>query len=98
MERGRPLPVVSTEVKLDCGLQLELAGEDKVVVEVQAIERLTSIQCQLLSYLRVCGNSVGLIINFPVRLLTNSVKGIVNEFPDSARSAVRKKAENRSDL
>jgi len=98
VERGRPLPVVSTEVKLDCGLQLELAGEDKVVVEVQAIERLTSIQCQLLSYLRVCGNSVGLIINFPVRLLTNSVKGIVNEFPDSARSAVRKKAENRSDL
>ena len=53
---------------------------------------------QLLSYLRVCGNSVGLIINFPVRLLTNSLKGIVNEFPDSARSAVRKKAENRSDL
>jgi hypothetical protein len=41
---------------------------------------------------------MGLIINFPVRLLTNSLKGIVNEFPDSARSAVRKKAENRSDL
>ena len=43
---GRPLPVVvSTEVKLDCGLQLELAVEDKVIVEVQAIERLTPIQC-----------------------------------------------------
>jgi len=39
-----------------------------------------------------------LIINFPVRLLKNSLKAMVNEFPDSARSAVSKKAENRSEL
>jgi GxxExxY protein len=73
--------------------------EDKVIVEVQAIERLTPIHdAQLLFYLRVGGKSVGLIINFPVRLLNNSLKGIVNEFPDSACSAVSKKAENSSEL
>jgi GxxExxY protein len=59
--------------------------EDKVIVEVKAIERLAPIHdAQLLSHLRVCGKSVGLIINFSVRLLT--------------RSAVSKKAENSSDL
>ena len=99
MERQKPLPVVSTDVKLDCGHRLDLAVEDKIIVEVQAIERLTPIHdAQLLSYLRVCGKSAGLVINFPVRLLKNSLKGIVNEFPDSARSAASKKAENSSDL
>jgi hypothetical protein len=53
---------------------------------------------QLLSYLRISGESVGLIINFPVRLAKNGLNRIVNEFPDSARSAVSKKAENGSDL
>ncbi len=99
MERQKPLPVVSTDVKLDCGHRLDLAVEDKLIVEVQAIEPLPPIHdAQLLSRLRLCGKSVGLIINFPVRLLKNSLKGIVNEFPDSARSAVSKKAENGSDL
>ena len=99
VERQKPLPVVSTDVKLDCGHRLDLAVEDKIIVEVQAIERLTPIHdAQLLSYLRVCGKSAGLVINFPVRLLKNSLKGIVNEFPDSARSAASKKAENSSDL
>jgi hypothetical protein len=49
-------------------------------------------------YLRVSGKSVGLIINFPVRLLNNGLKRVVNEFPDPARSAVSKKAENSSDI
>jgi GxxExxY protein len=93
VERQKPLPVVSTNVKLDCGHRLDLVVEDKVIVEVQAIERLTpSHDAQLLSCLRVCGTNLGLIINFPVGLLKNSLKGIVNEFPDSARSAVSKES------
>jgi GxxExxY protein len=56
----------------------------QALVEVKAIERLAPIHdAQLLSHLRVGGKSVGLIINFPVRL---------------TRSAVSKKAENSSDL
>jgi GxxExxY protein len=99
VERQKPLPVVSTVVKPYCGPRPDRVVEDKVIVEVQAIERLTPIHdAQLLSYLRVWGKSVGLIINFAVRLLQNSLKGIVNEFPDWARPAVSKKAENSSDL
>jgi len=50
VERQKALPGVSTEVKPDCGDRLDRAGEDKLMVEVQAIERLTPIHdAQLLS-------------------------------------------------
>jgi hypothetical protein len=56
--------------------------EDKVIVEVKASERLAPLhEAQLRFYLRVSGKSVGLIINFPVRLLKNGLQRIVNEFP-----------------
>ena len=101
VERQQPLPVVDKDGKLDCGHRLDLVAEDedKVIVEVKAIERLAPIHdAQRLSYLRASGKSVGLIINFPVRLQNNGLQRIVNEFPDSARSAVSKEAENGSDL
>ncbi len=61
----------------------------KVVVEIKAVEQLAPIHdAQLLSYLRLSGKSVGLLINFHVRVLKNGLKRIVNEFPDSAFSAI----------
>jgi len=98
VEQQKPLPVVHKDVKLDCGYRLDLVVEGQVIVEVKAIERLAPIpDAQLLSHPRVSGESVGLIIHFPVRLLKNGHKRIVNEVPDSARSASNK-AENSSDL
>jgi len=79
--------VVYKDVKLDCGYRLDLVVEDKVIVDVKAVERLAPIHdAQLLAYLRVSSESVGLIINFAVRPLKNGLQRIVNEFPDSARS------------
>ena len=99
VERQKPLPVVYTDVKFDCGVRLDLVveAEDKVMVEVKAIERRAPIRdAQLLSYLRVSSKSVGLIINFPARLLKNGLKRI--ELSDSGRAAVSKKAENSPDI
>jgi GxxExxY protein len=94
VERQKPLPVVYKDGKLDCGHRLDLVVEDKVIVEVKAIERLAPIHdAQRLSYPRVSGQSVGLIINFPVRLQNNGLQRIVNEFPDSARSAASRNGE-----
>jgi GxxExxY protein len=99
VERQKPLPVVYKDGKLDCGHRLDLVVEDKVIVQVKAIHRLSPIHdAQRLSYLRVSGKSVGLIINFPVRVQNNGLQKIVNDFPDSARSAVSKEAENGSDI
>lgn len=73
-------------MKLDCGYRLDLVVEDSVVVEIKAIDQLAPIHdAQLLSYLRLSGRRVGLLINFHVRVLKNGLKRIVNDFPDSAR-------------
>jgi hypothetical protein len=62
--------------------------EDSVILEIKAIQELAPIHdAQLLSYLRLSGKNVGLIINFHVRVLKDGLKRVVNEFPDSAFSA-----------
>jgi len=88
VEEQKPLPVVYKDVKLDCGYRLDLLVENEIVVEIKALEQLAPIHdAQLLSYLRLSGKCVGLLINFHVRVLKHGLKRIVNEFPDSAISA-----------
>jgi GxxExxY protein len=80
--------VIYKDVQLDCGCRLDLVVEDSVIVEIKAIEQLAPLDtAQLISYLRLSNLRVGLLMNFHVRLLTNGVKRIVNDFPDSAVSA-----------
>ncbi len=96
IEQQRLLPVVYKDVKLDCGYRLDIVVEDAIILEIKAIEQLAPIHdAQLLSYLRISGMKVGLLMNFHVRVLKNGLKRIVNEFPDSAfsaSSAVKKNA------
>ncbi len=88
IEQQKRLPVIYKDVKLDCGYRLDLVVEDSVVVEIKAVDQLAPIHdAQLLSYLRLSGKRVGLLINFHVRVLKNGLKRIVNEFLDSARAA-----------
>jgi len=91
------LPVVYRDVKLDCGYRLDLVVEDSVVVEIKAVDQLAPIHdAQLLSYLRLSGMRVGLLINFHVRVLKNGLKRIVNDFPDSARSMAKLTKDEKS--
>jgi GxxExxY protein len=84
----KPLPVVYRAVKLDCGYRLDLLVEGCVIVEVKAVDALLPIhQAQLLSYLRLAGLRTGLLLNFHVQVLKQGIKRVVNDFPDSARSA-----------
>jgi len=64
---------------LSAPLRLDLLVNDLVVVEIKAVERLLKIhEAQLLSYLRLSDKRLGLLINFNSRVLTESVKRIVN--------------------
>ena len=95
VEQQKPLPVVYKGIVLDCGYRLDLVVEDSVIVELKAVEQLAPIfEAQLLSYLRLTGKKVGLLINFHVAVLKNGVTRLVNEFPDdkafSANSASRR--------
>jgi GxxExxY protein len=87
VEQQKPLPLLYQEVRLDCGYRLDLLVEGEVIVEIKATDGLAPIhEAQLLSYLKLSGCRVGLLINFNVTVLKEGIRRIVNEFPDSLRS------------
>lgn len=68
---------------MDCGYRVDLLVEGKVIVEIKAIERLEPIhEAQLLSYLKLSGCKVGLLINFNVKILKSGIRRFVNELRD----------------
>ena len=83
-ERQKPLPFVYGNVKLACAYRMDLVVEGSVVVEVKAVAKLDRVhEAQLISYLKLSGLRLGLLLNFNVRNL--SPQGIVrkvNEFPE----------------
>ena len=80
VEQQKPLPVVYRGVQLDCGYRLDLLVESTVIVEVKAIDRLAPIhRAQLLSYLKLSGCEVGLLINFNVQTLKQGIIRMVND-------------------
>jgi GxxExxY protein len=75
------LPVVYKGVKLDCGYRMDLVVENLVVVEFKTVEKLLPVHdAQLLSYLKLSGMSLGLLINFHVPVLKDGLRRIVNQF------------------
>ena len=77
-ERQKPLPVDYKGVALDCGYRLDFLVSGMVVVEVKAIEALLPIhQAQMLSYLKLGGWKLGLLINFHAPLLREGIKRVV---------------------
>jgi GxxExxY protein len=73
--RQLELPVEYRGVRVDAGFRIDLLVDDSVVVELKAIEQLTPLhEAQLLTYLRLSGKRVGLLINFNVPLLKAGIK------------------------
>jgi len=73
------MPVHYDDVELEIGYRIDLLVEDAVIVELKSIDRLQGIhEAQLLTYLKLSGNRVGLLINFNVRLLKDGIKRLVN--------------------
>ena len=74
-----PLPLVYREVRLDVGYRLDLLVEELVIIEIKAVDALSAIhQAQLLSYLKLSGKRLGLLINFNVVRLKDGIKRLVN--------------------
>lgn len=79
VEQQRPVPLVYEEVKLECGYRADLVVEKSVIVEVKSVEGLAPIhEAQVLSYLRLSGCRVALLINFNVVLLKDGIRRFVN--------------------
>ena len=73
-KRQVPLPLAYKGVKLNCGYRLDIVVEDEVIVEVKAVEKpLPLYEAQLLTYLRLSGKRVGLLLNFNVAVLKDGI-------------------------
>ena len=73
-----PLPVEYKNIKLDCGYRIDLFVENSLIIELKSVERILPIhQAQLLTYMKLSGTSVGLLMNFNVEYLKNGIKRMV---------------------
>jgi GxxExxY protein len=73
------LPVVYDGIRLDAGYRIDLLVEETVIVELKAVETIHPIhEAQVISYLKLSGRKIGLLINFNVKMLTNGIKRLAN--------------------
>ncbi|PRZ01863.1 GxxExxY protein [Marinilabilia salmonicolor] len=79
VEKEKILPVVYGDVRLKTGFRLDLLVENKIIVELKTVERLTDLHlAQLLTYLKLSECRVGLLLNFNVSKLKNGIQRVVN--------------------
>ncbi len=77
-EKQKSLPIEYKGVKLDCDYRLDLLVEHKVVVELKTVDALASVhEAQLLTYMKLTGCKIGLLINFNVPVLKAGIKRMI---------------------
>jgi GxxExxY protein len=77
--KEQPLPLIYKEIKMDCGYRLDLLVENKIIVEIKAVEALTDVHlAQILTYLKVSGCRLGLLINFNVLKVKDGIRRIIH--------------------
>ena len=82
-KRQVALPVIYKNKKLDIGYRIDLLVNDEVVVELKTVEAILPIhEAQTLTYMRLGGWQVGLILNFNVTVLKNGIKRLVHQLKE----------------
>lgn len=85
VERQKPLPLTYGDVTLACAYRMDLVVEESVIAEVKSVASLGVVRsAQMISYLRISGLHVGLVINFNVKNLIDGggIMRRVNNFPE----------------
>lgn len=73
-----PLPLIYEEVKLDCGYRMDIVVNSKIIIEIKSVDSLVPLhQAQLLTYMKLYGAKLGILINFNVSLLKDGYKRMV---------------------
>jgi GxxExxY protein len=81
------LPLAYDEVRLEVGYRLDLLVENQVVVEIKAQERILPLHGAVVSYLRLTGCKVGLLLNFHEVMLKNGIVRKVNNYKEPSASS-----------
>ena len=89
-ERQKPIPLVYKGVKIECGYRIDLLVEHRIVLELEAIEQIVPVhEAVVLTYIKLSGISVGLLINFHVAILKDGIRRYIgkekNDFNAEAR-------------
>ncbi len=88
VEKQEPMPLVYSEVKLDCGYRVDVMVERRLILEIKSVEALNDIHlAQVLTYLRLANCRLALLMNFNVLHLRDGIRRVVNQYDDSASSA-----------
>jgi len=83
VEKQKILPLKYKEIEIDKGYRIDLMIENKLIVELKAVEAINDVHlAQILTYLKLTNCQLGLLINFNVTLLKHRVKRVVNNFEE----------------
>ena len=78
------LPVIYKNQRIECGYRIDMLINGQIILEIKAVSQLEPIhQAQLLTYLRLTGCQLGLLINFNVRVLKDGIKRLVHNFQET---------------
>jgi len=79
-DRQKSLPLIYKGKKLDCGYRLDMVVENAIILELKSCEKIEPIhKAQLLTYLKLSGLHLGLILNFNTTVMRDGIVRIVNE-------------------
>jgi len=83
IERQKPLPITYKDKLLDCSYRLDIVVEGAIVLELKSCEKIEPIhKAQLLTYLKMSGFSLGLLLNFNVSVMRDGIVRVVNKFKE----------------
>ncbi|HOV10825.1 MAG TPA: GxxExxY protein [Bacteroidales bacterium] len=81
VEKEKPLPLIYEEVVLECGYRLDLLVENKIVVEIKSVDQVNDVHtAQVLTYLKLSGCRIGLLLNFNVAKLKDGIKRLIHGY------------------
>lgn len=79
VEKEKALPLVYEEVKLECGYRIDLFVERKLIIEIKSVDCISDVYlAQVLTYLKLSGCKLGLLLNFNVTAMKNGIRRVVN--------------------
>jgi len=78
VEEKKSLPLIYEDIKLDCGYRIDILVEEKVVIELKTVEHFKDVHtAQVLTYLKLSGCRVGLLLNFYTKSLKDGIKRLI---------------------
>ena len=74
-ERQKPIPIIYKDIKLNCGYRIDILVENQVVLELKTVETFNDVhEAQILTYMKFANKSLGLLINFNVKMLKTGLR------------------------